>query len=127
MTVARPRLTTSGVELAVADTGIGIPAEHLPHVFERFYRVDAARSAGGTGLGLAIARQIAEQHGGTLVAVSTPGRGSTFTLSLPNGETTEPAADPPVAADVSSSGHHLPPPPGSSSDPVGRSESERRS
>jgi signal transduction histidine kinase len=67
----------------VTDTGIGIPAEHLPHIFERFYRVDAVRSAGGTGLGLAIARQLVEQHGGTITAVSSPGRGSTFTLRLP--------------------------------------------
>jgi signal transduction histidine kinase len=71
------------VALEVADTGVGIRAEDLPHVFERFYRVDTSRAAGGTGLGLAIAHQIVEQHGGTLTVVSSPGRGSTFTLSLP--------------------------------------------
>jgi signal transduction histidine kinase len=71
------------VELTVADTGAGIPAEYLPHLFERFYRVDAARSAGGVGLGLAIARQIADLHGGTIDVVSVVGVGSTFTLRLP--------------------------------------------
>ena len=77
------RRVADRVELAVADTGIGIPADDLPHIFERFYRVDASRAAGGTGLGLAIAHQIAEQHGGTLTVVSSPGHGSTFTLTLP--------------------------------------------
>ncbi|MDP9351781.1 MAG: HAMP domain-containing histidine kinase, partial [Chloroflexota bacterium] len=71
------------VRLSVADTGIGIGPEHLPHIFDRFYRVDPARSEGGTGLGLAIARWIAEQHGGRIEAESSPGRGSTFTVLLP--------------------------------------------
>jgi two-component system phosphate regulon sensor histidine kinase PhoR len=73
------------VEVAVADTGVGIAAEHLPRVFERFYRVDASRSRddGGTGIGLAIARSIVEGHGGRLVARSDPGLGSTFTFDLP--------------------------------------------
>ena len=75
--------TGSSVALAVADTGPGIPGEHLPHLFERFYRVDPARGTGGTGLGLAIARQVAEQHGGTLSVVSAVGCGSTFTLEWP--------------------------------------------
>ena len=70
-------------ELAVTDSGIGIGAEHLPHIFERFYRVDPARGAGGTGLGLAIARQIAEIHGGAINVTSETGRGSRFTLCLP--------------------------------------------
>ena len=81
-----------GVELAVADTGIGIPEEHVRHVFERFYRVDDARATAGTGLGLAIARQIAERHGGTIAVVSAPGRGSTFTLHLPVGPTPDPSS-----------------------------------
>jgi signal transduction histidine kinase len=71
--------------LTVRDNGEGIAPEHLPHVFERFYRADGARSPrqGGTGLGLAIGHWIAEAHGGTLVAASELGRGSTFTCSLP--------------------------------------------
>ncbi|HYI16802.1 MAG TPA: ATP-binding protein [Thermomicrobiales bacterium] len=72
-------------ELTVTDTGIGIPTEHLPHIFERFYRVDTGRSRalGGTGLGLSIVRQIAEAHGGQVRVRSTVGEGSTFTVALP--------------------------------------------
>ncbi len=75
-------------EITVADQGPGIPAEHLPHVFDRFYRVDVARSRrdgnrGGFGLGLAIARWAAEAHGGRITAESAPGRGSIFRLVLP--------------------------------------------
>lgn len=71
--------------LEVSDTGIGIAAEHLPHLGERFYRVDKARSreAGGTGLGLSIARSIAEVHGGTLSLTSVPDKGTTVTIQLP--------------------------------------------
>ena len=71
--------------LVVEDTGIGIPAESLPHLFDRFYRVDKARSrdVGGTGLGLAIVKRVAEAHGGTVTAESTPGKGSRFTVVLP--------------------------------------------
>jgi len=70
--------------LRVSDTGIGIPAEAAPHVFERFYRVDQARSRqdGGFGLGLAIVKWIAEAHNGTVELDSTPGAGSTFTVLL---------------------------------------------
>lgn len=78
--------TDSGrAELSVADTGCGISREHLPHVFERFYRVDKSRSRnrGGSGLGLAICRELAEIHSGTLTCESSPGAGSTFTLRLP--------------------------------------------
>jgi two-component system OmpR family sensor kinase len=71
------------VELAVSDTGVGIPEDQLPLVFERFHRVDAARSETGAGLGLSIAHQIAEAHGGTIGVSSKPGEGSTFTLLLP--------------------------------------------
>ncbi len=73
------------VELAVTDTGSGIAAEDLPFVFERFYRADKsrARATGGAGLGLAIARQWVEAHGGTIWVASEPGRGTTFTLTLP--------------------------------------------
>jgi signal transduction histidine kinase len=71
--------------VTVSDSGPGIAPEQLAHVFERFYRVDAARSRewGGTGLGLAICREIAEAHGGTVEVASTPGRGSAFSLTLP--------------------------------------------
>jgi signal transduction histidine kinase len=71
--------------LEVSDTGVGIPEDRLPLVFERFYRADPARSDGGAGLGLSIARQIAVSHGGKIRAKSTPGEGSTFTLFLPKG------------------------------------------
>ncbi len=69
----------------VADTGVGIPPEHLPHIFERFYRVDTSRAKalGGRGLGLAIVKQIMEQHGGRVSIESAPGAGSTFTLIWP--------------------------------------------
>jgi len=72
------------VWLAVQDNGEGIPAEHLPHIFERFYRADRARGEGGAGLGLAIARAIVEAHGGQISAQSdgVPGHGSTFTIRL---------------------------------------------
>jgi len=70
--------------LEVADTGLGIAPEHLPHIFERFYRVDKARSRakGGMGLGLAIVKGIAEQHGGKVTVTSEPAKGSTFTVWL---------------------------------------------
>jgi signal transduction histidine kinase len=68
---------------SVRDTGCGISARHLPHVFERFYRVDTARTAGGAGLGLAICTWIAEAHGGHIEVQSEVGVGSTFTVWLP--------------------------------------------
>jgi two-component system phosphate regulon sensor histidine kinase PhoR len=71
--------------IAVADEGCGIPPEHLPRIFERFYVVDKSRSRklGGTGLGLAIVKHIAQAHGGRVAVTSTPGKGSTFTIHLP--------------------------------------------
>jgi two-component system, OmpR family, sensor histidine kinase BaeS len=74
-----------GVLLTVTDTGRGIAAEHLPRVFDRFYRADPSRSrtTGGSGLGLAITKHLVEAHGGTIEAASTPGRGSVFTIRLP--------------------------------------------
>ncbi len=75
-----------GVSVAVRDSGAGIPAEALPEIFTRFYRADRSRSReeGGTGLGLAIARQLAEAHGGELVAANHPSGGAVFTLTLPS-------------------------------------------
>jgi len=67
------------------DTGIGVSAEDLPHIFDRFYRADKARSRefGGVGLGLSIARWVAEAHQGTIEVQSTPGAGSVFRIRLP--------------------------------------------
>ncbi len=74
--------------IAVSDTGPGIPADHLPHIFERFYRVDKTRSRrqSGAGLGLSLVRSIVEIHGGQVQVHSVPGEGSTFTIYLPIAE-----------------------------------------
>ena len=80
------RVGASGgrVALSVEDTGPGIASEHLPRIFDRFYRVDAARArGGGSGLGLAIVKQLTEAQGGTVSAASEPGRGSAFTIAFP--------------------------------------------
>lgn len=81
----RLRRMQDQVELAVIDSGPGIAAEHLPRIWDRFYRVDKARSRalGGTGLGLAIVKYIAEAHGGSVHVVSAPGAGTTFSMLLP--------------------------------------------
>ncbi|MDO9301966.1 MAG: sensor histidine kinase, partial [Anaerolineales bacterium] len=81
----RARRTVSGVEVSVSDTGEGIRAEDLPHVFESFYRGEKSRSrsSGGAGLGLAISRGIVQAHGGGIKVQSEAGRGSQFTFSLP--------------------------------------------
>jgi signal transduction histidine kinase len=78
-------VTGDRVVITVADTGPGIAPEDLPHIFERFWRADRARSreSGGAGLGLSIAQEIAARHGGTLTVASELGRGSRFTLTLP--------------------------------------------
>ncbi|HSJ91352.1 MAG TPA: ATP-binding protein [Ilumatobacter sp.] len=83
------------VEISVADHGVGIPAKDLPRVFERFYRVDQARSraTGGTGLGLSIVRHVATHHGGEVTVTSVEGEGSTFTLSLPAAQESSAADD----------------------------------
>jgi signal transduction histidine kinase len=70
------------VQLSIADTGVGIPPEALPHLFEKFYRVPG-RSGPGTGLGLAITREIARAHGGDVTCESQPGHGTTFHITLP--------------------------------------------
>jgi signal transduction histidine kinase len=69
--------------IRVSDTGSGITPEHLPHVFERFYRGDPSRAEGGTGIGLAVAKHIVERHGGSISVHSKPQAGTTFTLKLP--------------------------------------------
>jgi heavy metal sensor kinase len=85
------------VHLSVADTGIGIAPGDLPHIFDRFWRADTARTRtgerSGTGLGLAICKWIAEAHGGTIEVTSRPGRGTVFTVSLP--QAAQPSQSPP--------------------------------
>jgi len=80
--------TAARVVLTVADDGPGIAAEHLPRLFERFYRVDAGRSRerGGTGLGLAIVKHLVESMGGAIQVTSDVGRGTTFRIELPAGD-----------------------------------------
>ena len=81
----RSRLAGPWVEIMVADQGIGIPERDLDRIFERFYRVDKARSrdTGGTGLGLAIVQHVASNHGGDVQVSSEEGEGSTFVFRLP--------------------------------------------
>jgi two-component system phosphate regulon sensor histidine kinase PhoR len=73
------------LECSIKDSGVGIPEEHLPHIFEKFHRVDnrATREIYGTGLGLYVSKSIVEAHGGTIIAESEPGNGSTFRFTLP--------------------------------------------
>jgi len=86
-----PRTDRNLVDVSIADTGIGIPAESLPHIFEDFYRAGNARgfSSTGTGLGLSIVKKIVESHGGDLRVESELGRGTVFTFSLPLGPVAE--------------------------------------
>ena len=80
------KLAGALVEIRIRDNGIGIPAEHIPRLTERFYRVDAGRSRdrGGSGLGLAIVKHALQRHGGWLEVASTEGKGSTFTCHFPS-------------------------------------------
>jgi len=96
--IIEARLTPAGesrVRVSIADSGAGIAARDLPHIWERFYRADAARAqeTGGTGLGLAISRRIVEDHGGTVFAVSTMGQGSEIGFEVPLGPVPEAAEE----------------------------------
>jgi two-component system sensor histidine kinase SenX3 len=95
--VVSARGVADGVEIAVTDQGVGIPADELDRIFERFYRVDPARqrSTGGTGLGLSIVKHVVASHGGDVRVRSAEGEGSTFTMTLPRS-----AARPPVPPPV---------------------------
>jgi signal transduction histidine kinase len=77
------RISGENVAIRVRDTGPGIPASALPHIFKRFYRVEAARTSAGAGLGLAIAKELVEAQGGTITVASQAGHGSVFTVTLP--------------------------------------------
>ena len=81
--------TAEGTRLTVRDTGPGIPPEHLPHIFERFYKADAARSAtgmSGSGLGLSIVQAIIERHAGTVTASNAPDGGAVFEIRIPRSD-----------------------------------------
>ena len=88
ITVVVGRQDNRTIEVSVTDTGQGIPAEELPLIFERFYRVDKSRtrSTGGSGLGLTIAKRLVEAHGGKITAQSEMGKGSRFSFTLPASE-----------------------------------------
>jgi two-component system sensor histidine kinase BaeS len=78
-----PRAEGGAARLTVADTGPGIPAADLPHVFERFWRGIGAKTRSGAGIGLAVVAELAAAHGGTVTAASPPGSGAIFTVTLP--------------------------------------------
>jgi two-component system, OmpR family, sensor kinase len=108
------RATPGQLEFSVEDTGPGIAPEHLERIFERFYRIDKARSrrSGGTGLGLAIARYLADAHGGDLRVASRVGKGSVFTLRLPTASEVTVGEQPAAIEELSRAGvvlHHAGP------------------
>ena len=96
VTLAAELLPGERLALRVADSGIGIPAEHLGRIFDVFYQVDGSttREYGGAGLGLAIVKSFVEAHGGEMKVTSTPGQGSTFSMILPTHDRPEPAVTP---------------------------------
>ena len=98
------RQTAGYYELAVADTGVGIPEPELPHVFERFRRVEGvrARTHEGSGIGLALVQELARMHGGEASVTSVPGQGSTFSVSIPRGSAHLPEERIRAAADIPS-------------------------
>jgi two-component system sensor histidine kinase SenX3 len=110
------------VELTVTDQGIGIPEADIERIFERFYRVDAARSraTGGTGLGLSIVKHIAGNHGGEVSVWSIEGSGSTFTIRLPAGGAVPAAQAPSQQSGLGRSGSSHPPGTASTSQPTAR-------
>ena len=118
----RTRLVDGRVEVAVIDQGVGIPQRDIDRIFERFYRVDRARSraTGGTGLGLSIVRHIAHNHGGDVQVDSAEGQGSTFTLRLPARRVREAAEPEPGRADMMSDVSYD----GAAADQTGRSFAE---
>ena len=71
------------IRVGVRDSGVGISEDHLPHIFERFYKADRSRQGGGTGLGLAIVKHIVQAHGSEVAVQSREGEGSAFTFTLP--------------------------------------------
>ena len=83
LSVFAQQLETGGVEICVEDSGVGIPADDLPFIFNRFYRGDAGKGVKGTGLGLSIVRHAVEAHGGSIGVSSTPGRSTLFRINLP--------------------------------------------
>jgi signal transduction histidine kinase len=91
--VLRSRPMQDAVAIEVEDTGHGIPADKLPHIFDKFYQVGEQARSKGAGLGLAIAREVIEAHGGHITAESAPGRGSTFRIVLPLAHAPAPPAE----------------------------------
>jgi len=85
ITVTALRQANDAVEITIADTGMGIAPEHLPHIFDRFYRVDKSRSTDGSGLGLASTLNVACAHEGTITVDSEIGRGTSFSVQLATG------------------------------------------
>jgi signal transduction histidine kinase/CheY-like chemotaxis protein len=102
ITVRLRRDGNGPVMLEVADDGIGIAADQLPHVFDRFYRAHERQGLGGLGLGLYIAREVVERHGGRIEVASVEGKGTTFTVTLPASRATAIAADPAPAEESAS-------------------------